>query len=453
VLLEALRADDRLDFAMGAVERVRTDSGTVSHWHPHLFTERRTVHGIEEHPRLLFDHLSTNKMYRKEFLDRHHLRFPLGIHYEDQLFSTQAYCLADSFTIVPDPVYRWYLSPYEAAEALSISNQRHRIENVRDRVHVARLVDEFLARSGHVGIKPDKDYKFLKHDFRMYTGDLPHRGPDWIRLFADATCPYLDTLPPEAFERLPRDQRVCIQLLRSGRYEEARLAARGLGRPVGPREVVKDGSGKVYWGSELPDGPSAARELDVTDMALGAHAFHHALLRHEITSIEPLPEAKVRLSIRTFDPVLHLPMGPVAATVHLAAALGRLSTSFRLELIRPGLYEGAVTLDLSAVPLPLHGFSGARHPVLSIGRHRRYHTGPLLAPLSFPAFHRLVTQGRPASEHLVTVEPEGRGSGRLQVVWQRSGLLATAEPYLPALRRTVGPRLKRTRALMRSLVR
>jgi glycosyltransferase involved in cell wall biosynthesis len=450
LLLQTLREDETVDFAMGAVERIRTDTGSVSYWYPQLFEEKRTVRGIRHSPEMLFEHLSTNKMYRRAFIDRHALRFPLGIHYEDQLFSAQAYCLAEAFTVVPDPVYRWYISPFEAADALSISNQRHRIENVRDRVNVARLIDGFLADSGHEDIKADKDFKFLNHDLRMYTGDLPYRSPEWIKQFADETVPYLRTLSPEAFRRLPRDQRAVIQLVRDGRYEEAQLAARGMGRQVAPREVTES-AGCVYWGSVVPADPDSARELDIADLDLRTRPFRGALLRHEITRVVPASGSRVTLDVRTYDPGHHLPMGPVIATVHLAPGRKRLKTSFRLDPIRPGLFEGTVTIDLSAVPVPPQGFSGRRHPVLVITQHRQNNTGLLLAPLDFPRLSKKISYHGGIAEHTVSVEPEGHGAGRIQVRWERAGLLARAEPHLPALRRIAGPGLRHTRALVRGL--
>ncbi|WP_369214169.1 glycosyltransferase family 2 protein, partial [Streptomyces flavofungini] len=236
-LLLAAHAEAEVDFAMGAVERVRVDTGRTSTWMPHLVAERRTVRGIAAEPALFFEHLSTSKMYRRDFLDRNGLRFPEGIHYEDQLFSAQAYCLARAFTVIPEPVYRWYIAPFEAAESASISNQRHKLTNVRDRVHVQRLIDDFLLSSGHADVKEAKDYKFLKHDFRMYAGDLPFRDEEWLRGFADAVNPYLAELSPGAYARLPRAERVVLQLVRDGRLGEAQLAARGLGHGVAPRET------------------------------------------------------------------------------------------------------------------------------------------------------------------------------------------------------------------------
>lgn len=258
-LLLAAHREREIDFAMGAVQRVRVDNGRRSTWMPHLVAERRTLDGIAADPRLLFEHLSTSKMYARAFLDRHGLRFPEGIHYEDQLFSARAYCLAKRFTIVPEPVYRWYVAPYATSEAASISNQRHKLANVRDRIHVQHLIDAFLAESGHESLREDKDYKFLKHDFRMYAGDLPYRDEAWLSSFADLVTPYLDTLAPGAFARLPRAERVVLQLIRDRRLPEAGwrhgawATAWGRGRSRRTGRAARTGA----TGSRPPHGPAA----------------------------------------------------------------------------------------------------------------------------------------------------------------------------------------------------
>ncbi|MFF2845419.1 glycosyltransferase family 2 protein [Streptomyces sp. NPDC058001] len=434
-----------IDFAMGAVERVRTDTGRVSTWMPHLVAERRTVDGIDAEPRLLFEHLSTSKMYRKDFLDRHALRFPEGIHYEDQLFSAQAYCLARSFTIVPEPVYRWYIAPYVAAADASISNQRHRLANVRDRVHVQRLIDAFLTDSGHASIREDKDYKFLKHDFRMYAGDLPFRDDAWLAGFAEIMDPYLATLSPAAYARLPRAERVVIQLVRDGRFADVRLAARGLGQGVAPRETVTDADGRIYWGDRVPDTEDGRAALDLTDQRVDSRPFPSALFRHEILSVERGPGANVDLSVRTYDPGLRLPVGPRVASIAVAPARRRLTVRFRLDPVRPGVFEGRVRLDLAAAPLPLQGFDGTRHPILILEEQGLRNTGLLLAPLTFPP---LTTR---APHHQLTVEPEGRGPGRLQIHWSPTG--ATARLIQPAARRLAVPKLRKAAELIASALR
>ncbi|MEW2807404.1 glycosyltransferase family 2 protein [Streptomyces massasporeus] len=441
-LLLAAHREREIDFAMGAVQRVRVDNGRRSTWMPHLVAERRTLDGIEADPRLFFEHLSTSKMYARAFLDRHDLRFPEGIHYEDQLFSAQAYCLAKTFTIIPEPVYRWYVAPFAASETASISNQRHKLANVRDRVHVQHLIDAFLAESGHESLREDKDHKFLKHDLRMYAGDLPYRDDAWLTSFADIVTPYLDTLAPGAFARLPRAERVVVQLIRDRRLPEARLAARGLGHGVGPRHVTTDAEGRTYWGDRVPESEWARRELDLSDLELETRPFPSAQFRHEITEITRGPGASIDLAIRTYDPALRLPVGPQRATLLIAPGGRRLRVHFRLSPVRPGLFEGHAHLDLGAAALPLQGFAGIRHPLLRLQHQGLSHTGLLLAPLAFPA---LTT--RVPSHHL-TVEPEGHAPGRLQVRWEPMGV--TAKLIRPTARRLARPRVKRAVRLVAS---
>ncbi|MEQ8143490.1 glycosyltransferase family 2 protein [Streptomyces sp. OP7] len=439
--LLAAHREREIDFAMGAVRRIRVDTGRRSTWMPHLVSERRTLDGIEDDPRLFFEHLATSKMYARAFLDRHALRFPEGIHYEDQLFSAQAYCLAKRFTIVPKPVYLWYIAPYARSETASISNQRHLMANVRDRIHVQRLIDAFLVESGHAALREDKDHKFLKHDFRMYAGDLPYRDEEWLAAFADEMNPYLDTLSPGAYARLPRAERVVLQLLRDRRLPEARLAARGLGYGVAPRRTTADAEGRVYWGDRVPGTVAARRELDLTEMEPDTRPFSGAPFRHEITGIARVPGAGacVELTVRTYDPALRLPVGPQRASLLISPGRRRLTVPFRLDPVRPGVFEGTVRLDPAGARLPLSGFAGARHPLVRLTGGGQSNQALLLAPLDFPALTARVPYRSGAAPHEVTIEPEGHNPGRLQVRWEPVGLTGLVRPAAARLAR---PRLR-----------
>ncbi|CAL9533327.1 glycosyltransferase family 2 protein [Streptomyces pilosus] len=444
--LLAAHREREIDFAMGAVRRIRVDTGRRSTWMPHLVAERRTLNGIGDDPRLFFEHLSTSKMYARAFLDRHDLRFPEGIHYEDQLFSAQAYCLAKRFTIVPEPVYHWYIAPYAGSDAASISNQRHLLTNVADRIHVQRLIDTFLVRSGHEALREDKDHKFLKHDFRMYAGDLPYRDEEWLASFADLVDPYLDSLSPGAYARLPRAERVVLQLIRDRRLPEARLAARGLGHSVAPRRLTTDADGRTYWGERVPDSVGARRELDLTDLELDTRPFFGAQFRHEITELTRGPGACADLTVRTYDPALRLPVGPQRASLVVSPGRRRLSVPFRLSPVRPGVFEGRVRLDPAAARLPLSGFAGVRHPLVHLTCGGQGNRGLLLAPLDFPAFTARVPYHSGAAPHRVTVEPEGHTPGRLQLRWAPAGLTATLRPLAT-------PRVRRAARLVASALR
>ncbi|GHD99717.1 glycosyltransferase family 2 protein [Streptomyces alanosinicus] len=450
-LLLAAHREREVDFTMGTCQRLRVDTGRRSTWMPQLFAERRTVESIESDPDLLFWPLSTNRMYTADFLNRHNLRFPEGVHYEDQLFSIQAFCLAKAFTIIPEPVYVWHIEPFAAAETATISNQRHKISNVEDRIRVHRMIDDFLEESGHTGLREDKDYKFLKHDFRLYAGDLPYRDEDWVGAFADIMNPYLDTLSPGAYARLPRSERIVLELLRERRLDDVRPAARGLAPQVAPRQVTADASGVPYWGDSVPSTERGRRELDVSDLELDTRPFPSAQFRHEITELTPGPGATLTLAIRTYDPGLRLPVGPQRASLLLSPGGRRMTVPFRLNPISPGVFEGEVRLDLTTAALPLQGFAGARHPLIRLQQQGLSNSGLLLAPLAFPTLKTRIDYRSGAAPHEVTIEPEGRAPGRLQFHWRPVGV--TARVIRPVIKRVAPPKVRKAAKLLSSVLR
>lgn len=234
-------------------------------------------------------------------------------------------------------------------------------------------------------------------------------------------------MAPSALARLPRSERVVIQLLRDGRLADAQVAARGMGHGVAPRQTTADETGRVYWGDRVPVTEQTKAELDLTELDLDTRPFPAAQFRHEITQVTKGPGATIDLDIRTYDPGLRLAVGPHAAAVHLAPGGRRHTWRFRLDVVRPGVYEGRVRLDLAAAQLPVQGFDGTRHPVLELEENRQRNTGLLLAPLTFTPLTASL-RPRHGLTHRVTVEPEGRNSGRLQVRWVPEGVLARVRP-------------------------
>ncbi|MEV4439315.1 glycosyltransferase family 2 protein, partial [Streptomyces sp. NPDC049577] len=417
------------DFVTGEVTRLHEASGTTALWYPELFEgDVRVVDGIRADPRFFLDTLSTNKLYRAGFIARHGLRFPEGLHYEDGLFTARAFTLARSFAVVPWPVYIWRLAADPAT--LSITSSRHRVENAADRVTVARLVDAFLEETGNTDLRPAKDARFLRHDLRLYLGDLPFRDRAWTEAFAAVVTPYLAGIDPAAYAAIPREQRVCQYLLRTGRLAEAAECARTLDRPrLAPRHAVRDGTGRTYWGGTPPEDAEAAAELDITDWRLDDQPFTTGPLRHEAERITPRG-AGLLITLRTYDPgrLLAGPT-PVTAELRVAATGPALTVPFAYD---PPEGDGSVrtaeiTLAPSRVPLGPRGFRGRRHPVVVLERLGLTRSDPLLAPAALPVL-RTRTPG-----HTLSVRCEDRGAGRLEITWERAGLLGHAESAAPLL--------------------
>ncbi|MEU4105843.1 glycosyltransferase, partial [Streptomyces tanashiensis] len=420
-----------VDFVTGEVTRLFEASNTTGLWYPHLFTEKRVVNGIAEAPEYFFDHLSTNKLYRTSFIRDHALTFPEGIHYEDQLFSAQAFSLAESFAVVPWSVYTWRLAP----ESVSISSSRHKIQNVADRIGVARLIDTWFEENGRGELRAEKDYKFLRHDFRLYLGDLPFRDLEWTAEFADVVNPYLDEISDETYARLSREERVCIHLLRTGRLEELQVAARQLGRPqLAPRFATEEGEA-TYWGAVAPADDKSRSELDISEWYLREQVLATGRIRHELTSVTMLGPV-LHLEIRTYDPAGLITEG-TRASVKLAAHKTPLTVPLTLNPQGDGQYVSKAELDFRKVPVGKVGVATRRHPVVALERDGGRRTDILLAKHDQPDFRATVTYHKFGIHHL-RIGAEQKGAGRLEVTWNRSGVLKSLEPLGPMARKAKG---------------
>ncbi|MEU5161494.1 CDP-glycerol glycerophosphotransferase family protein [Streptomyces sp. NPDC020875] len=418
-----------VDFVTGEVTRYFEENDTTGLWYPRLFTGQRVVEGIAEEPDYFFDHLSTNKLYRTAFIRDNGLTFPEGIHYEDQLFSAQAYTLAESFAVVPWSVYTWRLAP----ESVSISSSRHKIQNVRDRIGVARLIDAWFEEHGHSALRPEKDYKFLRHDFRLYLGDLPFRDLEWITEFAEAVNPYLDEIADETYDRLSREERICLHLLRVGRLADLQVAARELGSAlIAPRFVCEGDDGTVYWGTEVPTDRRGRSELNLDERHIRDQVLSGGQLRHEIESLVP-DGAVLKLTLRTYDPAGIITEG-VEASLKLAAHGKPLAVPLELRPDGDGQYVSRAGLDLRRVPVGKAGVAVRRHPVVALEYDGVRRADPILAPHDLPA-HRASVTYNTVGVHEALVRPELRGQGRLEVSWQRQGVLKALQPMGPYARK------------------
>ncbi|UXY23768.1 bifunctional glycosyltransferase family 2 protein/CDP-glycerol:glycerophosphate glycerophosphotransferase [Streptomyces cynarae] len=281
-----LEAADRTgaDLVSGRCVRVHTDSRHDKRipWYPWLYRSTRTVESIAELPDLfVFDTLSTNKCYRRAFLLENGLAFPRGIHYEDLLFSAQAYLAAGRITLIPHTVYFWHV--VQKTTAKSISNRRHEINNFADRLEIHRRIDEVLKRRGLDELKLRKDTKFLKHDLALYLGDLPFLDDGYRHRFAGLARGYIQDFPEAAYAELDRVHAICAHLLMREDWENLMPAVDTLINRSKISTPLVERDGRIYWCDRYLDDPEARDVMDVT--ALGHHGreLDEMFLRNVLT--------------------------------------------------------------------------------------------------------------------------------------------------------------------------
>jgi CDP-glycerol glycerophosphotransferase len=273
------------DVVSGRVTRVLVTKGRRGTWTKQLYERRAVYRGIRENPQLFMDPLSTNKLYRREFLDRHGIRFPEGIHYEDSLFSTQVYCQAEVIALVPNVVYFWRIVHDDEEEEFSITQRRFEIQNFSDRLTVHRMMDEFLSGHGSADLKVFKDYKFIHHDLRLYLRDLPHRPEGYRQEMVRLAAEYLATVSDATLELCHPVERICVHMIRRQDVEETlkTVAFMMFGFKLATSLVERDG--RVYWTEKYLDEPGMRDVLDVTRLDLHRLPFERLPLYNEVRSI------------------------------------------------------------------------------------------------------------------------------------------------------------------------
>ncbi|MFI6489285.1 CDP-glycerol glycerophosphotransferase family protein [Streptomyces sp. NPDC050564] len=303
------------DLVAGLCVRVHVDSRTGKEvkWYPWLYERTRTLESISELPDLLvFDTLATNKCYRRQFLLDEGLEFPVGIHYEDLLFSAQAYVAARRITLIPNRVYDWRV--VEKSAAKSISNRRDEIANFTHRMEIHRRVDQLLADNGLLELKFAKDVKWLKHDLVLHLRELPFRDACYRQEFAAIAREYLESIDRAAFDETEPIHAICAYLLQKGDWDNLLPAVDTLTNRDKVSSPLIERDGRVYWCAQHLDEDDAfgRHVLDVTELGYHTKPVEKMFLRNVLTSYEEV-HGQVRLAGRITNPLGVVPPGALLA--------------------------------------------------------------------------------------------------------------------------------------------
>ncbi|MEU5883306.1 CDP-glycerol glycerophosphotransferase family protein [Spirillospora sp. NPDC047279] len=284
-------------------------------WYPWLYARRAVYSGLEDNPNLLYDTLSTNKAYRREFLEDHGLRFVERLHYEDLLFSAEAYLAAERTALIPHRVYNWYVEP-KAATAPSISNRRAELANFADRLEIHRRIDALFRLRGAYELKRAKDAKFVNHDLLLYLRDLRDRDTVYRAGFLELAAAYLAELEPRVFAEANPVPAIAAFLVRERDLNGALAAAEyGRGKRLELRTELREHDGRIFWGTRRADSALARRVLDVTGLGLHQRPLREMSLANTIT------ELRLRGGRAGLEGLVLNPLERVPARAELAATL------------------------------------------------------------------------------------------------------------------------------------
>ncbi|WP_030171745.1 bifunctional glycosyltransferase/CDP-glycerol:glycerophosphate glycerophosphotransferase [Spirillospora albida] len=306
--LVAAAEETGADLVSGLCTRVILDrphgtTGRERPWYPWLY-ERSAVYGsLTEKTDLLYDTLSTNKAYRRGFLEDKGLAFTEDLHYEDLLFTAEAYLRSGRTAVIPHRVYDWLVE--REAGTPSISNRRAELANFADRLEIHRRIDALFARHGADEPQRAKDAKFINHDLLLYLRELRGRDPLYRARFLDLAAAYLSELDPEVFERANRLAGIAAFQIRAGDHAGALAAAEcGIGRRPELRTPLTERDGRVFWATAdgRPQDEAARRVLDVTDFGFHQRPLREISPGNTVTRLD-VRRGRVQMAGRVLNPL------------------------------------------------------------------------------------------------------------------------------------------------------
>ncbi|MFI6762775.1 glycosyltransferase [Micromonospora sp. NPDC050417] len=258
-----------LELLVGALEQTGSDfaSGNVAlltsrglrqsplHRGTHRFTVLRT--NLRSRRNLVYDRLACNKVFRRSFWEKHGLRFPEGVRYEDIPLTVPAYALADTVDVLDLPVYYW--RQREPGAELSITQRQHEVRNLVDRFAAVDSASRSLAVLDRK-LKDWYDETTLVNDLRIFLDLLPDVDQRYRETFVDLAADFLSRVDERVIDRLVARLRVAWRLARVRALPElvAVVAASRLGATP---PVVRRGGGRYVQLPLLDAGhPAVPRE-------------------------------------------------------------------------------------------------------------------------------------------------------------------------------------------------
>ncbi|MFG2496604.1 CDP-glycerol glycerophosphotransferase family protein [Streptomyces sp. NPDC048441] len=214
------------DFATGNVHRLRTDgrSEQSAMFLKAMGSNRRGTH-VTRDWELLGDRIACNKVFRRDFWDRHAFAFPEGVLFEDTPVMIPAHFLAESVDVLKEPVYLW------RQRDGSITKRRAKPRAVRDRTAAVLAAGRFLAGKAEEAAGTPRAAVWAeakrRYDTTVFSGDLwlfmealPRGDAEYHDAFIEQANAFADTVDPAVIAALPLALRVRWQLIRLRRLDD-----------------------------------------------------------------------------------------------------------------------------------------------------------------------------------------------------------------------------------------
>lgn len=155
---------------------------------------------LDEYPNMLWDTITCNKLFKKEFLDKFNIRFiNKNTYYEDLLFSFEAYINAESIGFSQNIFYFWRLRKDKS----SITQKNDDVRNFTDRMGILKIYNSMMLEYALDNRLKDVVYdKWLKHDLKTSLKKIRNYPGMHYSDLMDGVAEILDFIPNQLRDNL-----------------------------------------------------------------------------------------------------------------------------------------------------------------------------------------------------------------------------------------------------------
>ena len=239
------------DFAVMSYRRMNSErTWPAGEWIREVHAEPRPGVTLSEFPEVLVNAVAWSKVYRRAFWDAAGLRFQVGVLYEDQAVSAEAYAKASAFDVLPDVLYDWRVREDKS----SISQQVATENDLRERLGAATASLQALREYSTEDVLRARSRQLLVNDFRLSLAQISVAGDEYWKILVEGVRQLFELAPDDVWPDIFAQARALyhLVLVDDRAHAEAFLAQDGLAIDSFPTEVR---DGRVHSLLPLHDDP------------------------------------------------------------------------------------------------------------------------------------------------------------------------------------------------------
>ena len=166
---------------------------------------------LKDYPGLIWDTFCTNKIYKREFIEKNNLKFKQIRYYEDVPFGLESLLQAEKISIANDIFYYWRIRENNNP---SITQQYSDINNFKDRIKMINLCNEIIDKEYlYENLKNELNLRWVDYDLNIYLRKIYQYDKAFHMEIIKEIKDILDIVPKEIMKNLNSSKKILYRMI------------------------------------------------------------------------------------------------------------------------------------------------------------------------------------------------------------------------------------------------